>query len=515
MNPRSDRSQPRFSHLFLFSGGTFHSHLANWLICRKIGKMELPESIPFSSVDEKLPVSQGDFRDFAEDPIAEMRKLYAEHGSLALLQDGFKKVAFAFGPVWNQPVLSNAQDYHSMFFAIRGSRNSSLRRLTSGLLSMNEDEHREHRRMLMGPFARKSFEKYFEGIDFLTAEMLNSWKVGDEKDILAEMTQFMLRVTSGMLFGLDNPEFAYKLGHMLHEWVQMNHEIGTGAFVADSKYTERYQDLLTLSDELEVQLKRLLEMKRQNPGDGKDVLSILMKAYQEEDAVDDAKLMGHIALLFAASHLTTAHTFTWTFLLLSQHPSVMQELHTELQAGVLSNPLNPNSTETSLDRILKESMRVLPASAYSQRICARDMTLGPLQLTMGTPVVFSQYMTHHMSALYPNPDQFQPERWLDIKPSPYAYLPFGTGPRMCIGGPLAMVILKMVIPKILSRFKLSTVPNSTINGRVISTMLTPTSTVPLLLEEQDGNFTSAPIQGSIHNLVHLPSAGKDAIRHAA
>ncbi|MAT14519.1 MAG: cytochrome P450 [Planctomyces sp.] len=476
--------------------------------------MAFPESIPFSPAGDKLPITQGDFRDFAADPIAEMRKLHAEHGSLALLQDGFKKVAFAFGPVWNQPVLSNAQDFHSMFFAIRGSRKSSLRRLTSGLLSMNDDEHREHRRMLMGPFARKSFEKYFEGINQLTHDMLNDWQVGETRDILAEMTQFMLRVTSGMLFGLDNPEFAYNLGHMLHEWVQMNHEIGTGAFVADAKYTDRYEDLLNLSDELEIQLKTLLEMKRQDPGDGNDVLSILLAAYAEEKIVDENKLMGHIALLFAAAHLTTAHTFTWTFLLLSQHPDVMQELHAELQAGVLADPFNPNSTETLLDRILKESMRVLPASAYSQRICARDLTLGPLQLAKGTPVVFSQYMTHHMAALYPEPDKFIPDRWLQIKPSPYAYLPFGTGPRMCIGGPLAMVILKMVIPQVLSRFKLSAIPGSTINGRVISTMLTPTSTVPLLLEEQDGNFRSAPVEGSIHQLVEFPAEAKSARRAA-
>ncbi|MCA9039350.1 MAG: cytochrome P450 [Planctomycetaceae bacterium] len=476
--------------------------------------MDLPESIPFSPVEEQLPITQGDFRDFAADPIAEMRKLYAAHGSLALLQDGFKKVAFAFGPVWNQPVLSNSHDFHSMFFAVRGSRRSSLRRLTSGLLSMNDDEHREHRRLLMGPFARKSFEKYFDGINLLTSEMLDSWKVGETRDILAEMTQFMLRVTSGMLFGLDNPEFAYQLGHMLHEWAKLNHETGTGAFVADEKYTNRYDDLLKLSDELEVQLKKLLEMKRQDAGDGNDVLSILLKAYQEENMVDETKLMGHVALLFAAAHLTTAHTFTWTFFLLSQHPEVMQELHAELQAGVLADPLNPNSTETLLDRILKESMRVLPASAYSQRICARDLTLGPLQLTKGTPVVFSQFMTHHMEALYSEPDRFVPSRWLDIRPSPYAYLPFGTGPRMCIGGPLAMVILKMVIPQVLSRFKLSAVPGSTINGRVISTMLTPTSTVPLLLEEQDGKFASAPIEGSVHQLVDLPEPAK-TVRRAA
>ncbi|MEZ6047617.1 MAG: cytochrome P450 [Planctomycetaceae bacterium] len=487
---------------------------AKWNLLQKIETMDQRESIPFSQHDEKLPITEGDFREFAADPIAAMRKLQAEHGSLAVLQDGFKKVAFAFGPVWNQPVLSNAHDFHSMFFAIRGSRRSSLRRLTSGLLSMNDEEHRDHRRMIMGPFARKSFEKYFEGINQLTTDMLSDWQVGETRDILAEMTQFMLRVTSGMLFGLDNPDFAYKLGHMLHEWVQMNHETGTGAFVADSRITERYDDLLSLSDELEVQLKKLLEMKRQSTGEGNDVLSILLKAYAEENMVDDAKLMGHVALLFAAAHLTTAHTFTWTFLLLSQHPEVMQELHAEFQAGVLADPLNPNSTETLLDRVLKESMRVLPASAYSQRICARDLELGPLNLTKGTPVVFSQYMTHHMEALYPQANEFRPERWLDIRPSPYAYLPFGTGPRMCIGGPLAMVILKMVIPQVLTRFKLSAVPNSTVNGRVISTMLTPTSTVPLLLEAQDGKFSAAPIEGTIHQLVDLPQVPAAARRAA-
>ena len=106
-----------------------------------------------------------------------------------------------------------------------------------------------------------------------------------------------------------------------------------------------------------------------------------------------------------------------------------------------------------LDAVVKESMRVLPASSYSQRIAAVPTQLGPFSLPAGSGIVFSQFMTHHMPELYVDPDAFLPARWLQINPSPYQYLPFGAGPRMCLGAPLAMLILKTVLPTILQRFR--------------------------------------------------------------
>ena len=194
----------------------------------------------------------------------------------------------------------------------------------------------------------------------------------------------------------------------------------------------------------------------------------------------------------------------------------MSELHHELKSQLDGGFPSIEQVERipCMERTVKESMRVLPASSYSQRIAAVPTQLGPFALTAGSGIVFSQFMTHHSSDLYVDPDAFLPTRWLQINPSPYQYLPFGAGPRMCLGAPLAMLILKTVLPTILQRFKVTAVPMSEVSGKVISTMLCPTSSVMLRLDKQDGRFESQPVLGNIHTMVDLRETAP-VVRRAA
>jgi cytochrome P450 len=124
-------------------------------------------------------------------------------------------------------------------------------------------------------------------------------------------------------------------------------------------------------------------------------------------------------------------------------------------------------------------------------------------LAPGAGIIFSQYITHHMPQIYPDPEAFLPDRWLKINPTPYQYLPFGAGPRMCLGAPLAMLILKTTLPTILQRFKLTVVPNSEVTGKVISTMLGPTTSILMRIDRPDGHFECHPVRGNIHQMVDL------------
>ncbi|MFN9721270.1 MAG: cytochrome P450, partial [Planctomycetota bacterium] len=133
-----------------------------------------------------------------------------------------------------------------------------------------------------------------------------------------------------------------------------------------------------------------------------------------------------------------------------------------------------------------------------------------------TPVIFSQFITHHRADLFENPDRFIPERWATMTPSPYAYLPFGAGPRMCIGAPLAMVEIRTALTMMLKRFNFQIVPMSTVNAHVVSTMLGPTSSVQATLIPSTTAPATVPVSGSIHDLVELPAAARiKAIAKAA
>jgi cytochrome P450 len=170
----------------------------------------------------------------------------------------------------------------------------------------------------------------------------------------------------------------------------------------------------------------MIDLKRGQGGLGHDVLSLLLGAHDEGSKLTDAELVGHAALLFGAAHLTTANTLSWTLFLLAEHPLIMQEVGREIHTKVSgeSPALEEIPQLKVLDRVIKESMRILPASAYLQRMCAEEVQLGPISLPRGTMVVFSQFMTHRIPELYPEPDLFQPDRWLDLSPSPFAYFPF-------------------------------------------------------------------------------------------
>ncbi len=457
----------------------------------------------------------GRIADFAHDPVVCMRGLWARHGDIAALEEDGQRLYFVFGPEYNKLVLSDSERFHSRFFALRGSKRSAQRRVSSGLLSMNGDEHKQHRRIAMGPFAKKAITGYHDTVARVSREMLDTWQPGEVRDMNQDMTDYMLRLTCSILFGLDEPDLAIEIGRKTERWVALNHEIGPAAFIPNADLTERYEELLESAEDLEKPIKEMLRRRRTGTT-GTDVLSLLIQAHDSEGGVSDEQLIGHIALLFGAAHLTSAHSLTWTLFLLSKHPEVMDELHRELSEKTDGNTPRPDQLDelVVLDRVLKESMRVLPASAYVQRVTSQPVELGPFRLAQGAVVVFSQFMTHHLPELYNDPETFVPDRWKSINPSPYAYLPFGAGPRMCIGAALGMMQLKITLPAILGRFKLTLEEGAEVNARVMSTMLFPTTRVPMRVESQDGVFSSPSVTGNIHTLVNLPPAST-ATRRAA
>lgn len=463
------------------------------------------------------PVSHVDLGEFSRDMIGGLMRLHAEHGPIAAIQDGTQRVVFLFHPEYNRQVLSDTQRFHARFFAIRGPKCSAQRRLTCGLLAMNGEQHRRNRRLVKEPFSLRAISGYGEVIGRLTQELLADWQHGQVRDMGDDIRRYMLRVTSALLFGLKDPEFAYQVGDMIGQWVALTHRVGAGALVPDQMFTDHYEELLAYAERLEVEIRRMIEMKRADRSDGHDLLSILVRAHDEQGLINDEELVGQTSVIFSASHLTTAHSLSWTLFLLAQHPSVMGQLWQEIQSAGSACPFSQmggacpdgsigGDAGTLIERVLKESMRVLPASAYSQRINVEAVQLGPLSLPRGTGIVFTPLITHRLEEFYDRPQQFTPDRWLTIKPSPYEYHPFGAGPRLCVGGPLAMAILRTALPTILNHCRLEVVPGSEITARIESTMLTPATPIPVRIHPPDGQFASSPVGGNIHDLVDLVEA---------
>jgi cytochrome P450 len=454
-----------------------------------------------------IPIEQGAITEFPRDPIGTMKRLHQRHGKLAMLSDQEASLVFGFGGEYNQRVLSDTQTFHSQFFAVRGPRHSAQRRLTCGILSMNGDEHRRHRRMVHGPFQKRAVSGYRKQIVELVEEQLLHWQTGQIRDIHRDSVELLLRITSCVLFGFDHRELSLKIGVATERWVQLNHENGMGSLVSAARNHELYEQLLQQAQLLEGLLLEMIALRRASADpSATDVLNLLIHAHDEQGvALNDEELIGQAAILFSAAHLTTANSLSWTLFLLAQHPDVGNDLYDELWSKLHGDA--PELAQLDqfrlLNRVTKESMRCLPASAYSQRISTGASAFGSTEFRRGTMFIFSQFMTHHLEELYTQPYRFQPQRWDTLNVTPYEYLPFAAGPRMCIGATLAMQILHLAVSVIWQRHRLTVVPGAAIDGVVTSTMLGPRRGIPMLIGGKNTRLENHWVRGNIHDLLRL------------
>ena len=199
--------------------------------------------------------------------------------------------------------------------------------------------------------------------------------------------------------------------------------------------------------------------------------------------------------MYVAGHETTAYTLAWTLFLLSQHQELFEPLGEEADAE--QRPL--------LDRVLRESQRLLPATPYMFiRVATGPVTVGGHELPEKSGFILSPLVTHRQPEVYPDPLRFDPERWTRVDPSPYEYLPFGAGPRMCIGMGFAAQALRIVLPRILSRFRLELVDGSRVSRKVQGITMGPRHGLPMrLLPRTAAVKRAARIRGDIHELVDL------------
>jgi cytochrome P450 len=229
----------------------------------------------------------------------------------------------------------------------------------------------------------------------------------------------------------------------------------------------------------------------------------------------DVGVIAQTITLFNAAYHTTTYALTWALFLLAQHPDVMARLHDEMQNTLgdgLPGPDDPGRLPL-LDRVIKESLRMLPPVVYTPRISTRETELGPHRVPEGTIILASPYLSHHLPEVFPHPERFDPDRWLDGSISPWAYIPFGGGSRLCVGAPFATQVVKVALSVILPRFRLQVVPGACIERQGTLT-LGAAHGVPVTLFDQDEQFTSSPVSGTIHEMVELPAVTLPAIRAA-
>ena len=178
----------------------------------------------------------------------------------------------------------------------------------------------------------------------------------------------------------------------------------------------------------------------------------------DKKGMSDRQLRDEILTLLAAGHETIANALTWTWYLLGKHPHIERQLHEEAISVLGDRPPTPQDLEQlPLARsVLAESMRLYPPLWALSRRCVETCEIGGYTVPVGTIVGVSQYVMHRDQRFFQRPDAFDPMRWeeSDTKSRPkYSYFPFGGGPRLCIGEPLAWMEGTLLIAAISQKWR--------------------------------------------------------------
>ena len=163
---------------------------------------------------------------------------------------------------------------------------------------------------------------------------------------------------------------------------------------------------------------------------------------------------------FLAGHETSAHTLTFSLMELAQNPEIQETLYQEICNVDIENPTFYETLPhfKYLDQVLKESQRLHPVLSSTLRVPKQDVDILGYKIPKGVPIAINVIGIHRSTVYYTNPDQFDPSRWDKPLSNPNAFLPFGSGPHMCIGSKMAVIEIKVALILLLQRFKFKEPP---------------------------------------------------------
>lgn len=340
------------------------------------------------------------------------------------------------------------------------------RALGLGLLTNSGEPWKRQRKLMAGAFTPKRIATYGDTMVAVTDRELASWRGGQDLSLHDEMSRITMEVVAAVLFGAsvgqEGVETVRSSLEVLNEYFANSPEavFKVPAWVPTPR-NRRVTRAVEAIDEL---IYSIIAERRESGEERDDLLGTLLAAQDEDGSgMSDQQLRDEAVTLFLAGHETTALLLAHSFYLLSKHPDVERKLRRELDQQ-LGGRL-PNATDVKklpyLERVLKETMRLYPPAWTTGREALEDVDVNGVRIPKGAQILTSQWVVHRDPRFFPNPEGFDPERWLPerAKTLPrYAFFPFGGGPRVCIGNHFAMMEATLIAAAIMQRFRVELHP---------------------------------------------------------
>lgn len=333
-----------------------------------------------------------------------------------------------------------------------------------GLLTNEGESWLRQRRLARPAFHRERIASYAKIMTGYADEMLAAWRDGETRDIHQEMMQLTLRIVVRALFNVE-AEQTGTISKVMN--VLMRNTTGARMLLPPQfRYLPtpamiEFRRAVRQADET---VYGIIARRRENESDSGDLLSMLMQARDEDGGrMTDRQLRDEVMTFLLAGHETTALALSWTWHLLGQNPEAEEKLHEELDR-VLGGRVPEFSDLQKLpytERVIKESMRLYPPAWGVARTVNKEFELGGYRLPRGANVVMSTWVMHRDPRYFPDPDRFDPDRWLPERAQKlpkFAYFPFGGGPRQCIGAAFAMMEATLLLATIAQRFQFRAEP---------------------------------------------------------
>ena len=414
-----------------------------------------------------------DSRAMAQNPVQVLSKYTELHGdTFRFYFGGVKEAIVTTSPTVIQHVLkTNAENYHKSEIQVKRMGHF----LGKGLLTSHGEVWRTQRRLIQKGFDRKQLEVLSSIMQDSLADSLRDFdrqaRMGPV-DIYPHLMKMTFGMVGRSLFGArlkdeDIDLISQTISTVQEFMVRQTIQPYLNPWFAVSGQLRRHEEMRARADG--ILLDYIRRRRREAPGN--DLLQILMDArYSDGEGMSDELVLSESMQLLVAGHETSSNALSWLLYLLSSRPDCLERLRQEFDTVLGEAPLGYSDVPQFefATQVIQEALRLYPPFWMVDRMAVADDHVGDLDIPRGSTVVVFIYGAHHSAQYWENPESFDPERFTKANEKnhrPFTYLPFGAGPRGCIGGNYAMLQMLMILSVLLKKYVLRLVPGQTIEAR--------------------------------------------------
>src|SRR6202035_442013 len=414
-----------------------------------------------------------DSRAMARNPVQVLSKYNEIYGDTFWIRiGGLKEAMVTIDPAVIQHVMkTNAENYQKSEIQVKRMGHF----LGKGLLTTHGEAWRTQRRLIQTGFDRKQLEALSSIMQESLADSLRDFDQQVRRgpvDIYPQLMKITFAMVARSLFGArlkeEDIDLVSHTDSTVQEFiVRQTLQPYLNPWFAVSGELRRREDMRTRADAV------LLEYikKRRNEPPGHDLLQTLMDArYADGEGMSDKLILSESMQLLVAGHETSSNALSWLFYLLSSRPDCLERVRQEFDSVLGEAPLSytdvPKFEFTT--QVIQEGLRLYPPFWMIDRMAVADDRVGDIDIPRGSTVIVYVYGAHHAPRYWESAESFDPERFIkgsEKLRTPFTYLPFGGGPRVCIGNQYAMLQILMILSVVLRKYDFELTPGQTIEAR--------------------------------------------------